>query len=119
MHRNLHLCVSLHKYPIGRSLISLFHQSELFSCKVHLWGVEDQASGLVFTRAEQKSQSTVATSQKSVTKLELFFCLLLRFLLEDKSPEVFSACFETLFFHCESEPLDFHLDLITVSVKWL
>lgn len=117
--QNLCLCVSLNKYLLGRFVISLFQYSELFRCKVFLWGVKDQVARPVWTWAKQKSQSTVATSQKNVSKLKLFFPLFLVFLLEDKGLEVFSVYFETLFFHCESEPLDFHLDLITVFVKWL
>lgn len=60
--QRLLLCVSLNKYPLGRFLISLLYRSELFSSKVHFWGVKDQVARPVSTRAEQKSQSTFATS---------------------------------------------------------
>lgn len=70
---------------------------------------------MVSAWAEQKCQSTLATTQKYVSKSELF----LGFLLEDEGVKVFPVYVEILFFHCESEPLDFHLDIITDFIQWL
>lgn len=118
---SLNQCISLNKYPLGKFLISVFHRSELFSSKVGLWGVKDKVARAVSTQEEQKSQSTTATCQKNISKAELFVCLFLTvFFLEDKGPKVFGfffVYFETLFFLCESKPIDFILAIITVFVK--
>lgn len=113
---NLNQLISLNKYPLGEFLIPIDHRSELFSSKAGSWGVKDQVARPVSTQEEQESQSTTAACQKNISQAELFLCLVFKFFLEDKGLEFFSVYFETLFFPCESKPLDFILAII-VFVK--
>lgn len=77
---SLNQCISLNKYLLGKFLISIFYHSELFSSGVDLWGVKDQVARPVSAQEEQKSQSTTATCQKNISKMELFLCLFLMIL---------------------------------------